>query len=60
MKKFVRFDWDQYYPGGGLGDVTDSFDTLEEAIAFKTEMYFDFTQIVDRDTWEVVWDKDDQ
>lgn len=59
MKKYIRFDWEPYYPAGGLGDVSDSFDTLEEAIAYKHEYYSDHAQVVDRDTWEVVWDKDD-
>lgn len=59
MKKFVRFDWDQYYPGGGLGDVSGSYDTLEEAIAANPSRYMDYAYVVDRDTWEIVWDKDD-
>jgi hypothetical protein len=54
-KKFILFLYDQYYPGGGLSDIDDSFDTLEEAKAAALKRYRDFREIVDRDTWEIVW-----
>lgn len=60
MKKFVRFEWGRYYPQGGMHDMTGSFDTLQEA---KDQEYNPFgdhydvpaIQIVDRDSWQVVW-----
>ena len=71
MKKYVIFAWDQYYPGGGLGDLVGDEDDLEAAKAIclankfvyqfgKNEhtMSFDYAQIVDRDTWEVIWDRE--
>lgn len=33
MKRFIAFAYDQYYPGGGMGDFIGSADTLEEALA---------------------------
>lgn len=29
-KKYIVFQYDDHYPGGGLGDITGSFDTLPE------------------------------
>jgi len=51
-KKFVVFCYSQYYPGGGLSDIKDSFDTLEEARTFCLKKREDFMEILDRDTWE--------
>lgn len=52
MKKYVLFTFDDYYPGGGMTDLRESFDTIEDAKAHKT--LSDNMQIVDRDTWELV------
>jgi hypothetical protein len=57
FKKFILFMYDTYYPAGGLGDVRDSFDTLDEAIKAAGARYYDFKEIVDRDTRETVWEK---
>jgi hypothetical protein len=56
-KKFIWFRIYTYYPVGGLGDIKLSFDTLEEAIKHCGigENFYEEDQIVDRDTWEVVW-----
>lgn len=56
MKKYVLFQYYDYYPGGGLGDVTGSFDSLEEAKEAAEKKLQDTNEIVDRDTWEVVWE----
>jgi hypothetical protein len=55
MKKYVLFQYDAYYPSGGLNDITGSFDTVEEAKQKAKEDKTDHTIIVDRDTWEIVW-----
>jgi len=55
MKKYIVFQFDLYYPVGGLNDMRESFDTLEEAEKFCLEDRWDFNHIVDRDTWEIVW-----
>lgn len=50
-KKFIVFQFEQYYPQGGLNDIKGSFDSLEEAIAFIQKNRQDYNQIVNRDTW---------
>jgi hypothetical protein len=57
-KKFIVFAWATYYPGGGLNDISASFDTLEEAKSHAFAQHEDFLRIVDRDTWEVVFSND--
>jgi len=32
MKRFLVFFGSQYYPGGGMNDFMDDYDTLDEAI----------------------------
>lgn len=34
VKRFVVFWIESYYPSGGMNDYKDSFDTMEEAIAY--------------------------
>lgn len=50
-KKYIVFHYAQYYPAGGLDDIIGSYDSLDDAK--KTASRGD--QIVDRDTWEIVW-----
>lgn len=33
-KPFWVFEFDNYYPSGGLADISDTFDTLEEAVEY--------------------------
>lgn len=58
MKKYILFVWSIYYPEGGMKDLQDSYDTIEECHkAFsKDSILEDYRrgQIVDRDTWQVV------
>lgn len=53
MKKYILFKFDTYYPGGGMNDLSGSFDTIEKAKASAIDC--DVFQIVDRDTWCVVF-----
>lgn len=53
-KRYLVFCYDQYYPGGGWSDFQGSFETLEEAKAFKPSMNFDYKDIVDLETMEVI------
>ena len=39
MKVWWVFGYDEYYPGGGLGDLRDSFLTEEEAKEFAKSIY---------------------
>ena len=58
-RKYILFQYDQDYPTGGLNDIHNSFDTLNEAIeqVKKDADYLpsDFNEVVDRDTWKIVW-----
>lgn len=58
MKKYILFIWSLYYPHGGMKDLYDSYDTIEECYnAFsgdKTTEDYKQGQIIDRDTWEVL------
>lgn len=63
-RRFLRFDFDHYYPLGGIDDLTGEYETVEEAIAapFRTRLCSSAaeatdpgTQIVDRETLEVVF-----
>lgn len=53
-KRFMVFRCNTYYPEGGLSDVDESFDTLEEAIKFCKERYYDFRYIFDRIEGKIV------
>lgn len=42
MKRYFLFGFDQFYPGGGMGDFEGDFDTFEAMIDFvKNEEYPD-------------------
>jgi hypothetical protein len=48
---------------GGLNDIKGSYDTLQEAKAAIRKLdhaidcpAYDYSEIVDRDTWEIVFD----
>ena len=57
-KKYIVFQWESHQAGsprevmGGLWDITDSFNLLEDALA---SIVCNYAQIVDRDTWEIVY-----
>jgi len=54
MKKYIVFQFHQFYPGGGIGDITGSFDEIDEAKKFINSDPHDYNEIVDRDTWEII------
>jgi len=56
-KKFILMQWYDYYPAGGLGNIVDSFDTLEDAKrnAEENDEPKDNVAVYDRDTWECIW-----
>jgi len=56
-KKFILFQFDTHQAIGGILDIRGSFDTLDEATKVaQSKPLFDYDQIVDRDTWEIVWE----
>ncbi len=48
FKRFMAFQYNTYYPDGGLGDCEASFDTFEEAVEFLKKRYHDFRFVFDR------------
>lgn len=62
MKKYVIFAYYSHDSMGGLNDIVTSVDTRSEALTWLAENYrttgdYDFKEVVDRDTWEVVYEK---
>lgn len=55
FKKYILFQYAQYYPQGGLCDITESFDSIEGAKTYAHENPDNWSEVVDRDTWEIVW-----
>ena len=60
-KRYLVFAFSDYYPGGGLGDVRDSFNELDKGIEFATgdDVSSDYRYIYDRIDGVVVWDWDE-
>ena len=58
-KKYILFQFDTYYPSGGIADITAKSDSLDELKKKAAEDYHDWAYIVDRDTWQTVWDQDE-
>lgn len=54
-KRFIAYAFDCYYPSGFLGDIVDSFDTLEEAISCVEKTRYDYQGVFDCDERKVVW-----
>ncbi len=66
MKRLIVFSFDQYYPGGGLGDcqyIGDKiaiFESLEEIKKFVPPYgWCDYIQVLDLDTLEIIAGEDD-
>lgn len=55
-KKYILFCYETYHPEGGLNDIHNSYNTLEEAVEILEKMEQDYREIVDRDTWEIIYD----
>lgn len=62
MKKFILFAYDYWYPMGGLKDIAGDFQYLDDAIKFvqTQDLHNDCIHVVDRDTWEIVWNGSDE
>jgi len=55
-KKYILFQFSEFYPCGGMNDLTGSFDTLAEARKQIKLSAYGHSEIVDRDTWTVFED----
>ena len=53
-KKYIVFQFHAEYPSGGLGDITGSFGSIEEAKEFIKNDTLQYNEIIDRDTWEEI------
>lgn len=53
MKRYLVFGINQYYPAGGLDDVEESFDTVEEAVPELGENGMPWSD------WVFLWDRID-
>lgn len=47
-KRYLLFTYSNYYPLGGLCDMSNSFDTEAEAIKYARESVDDYQEIYDR------------
>lgn len=51
MKRYILFQFDSYYPEGGIKDMTGSFDSMDEIKAFIAIAYrYDHAHIFDIQT----------
>lgn len=53
-KRYLVFQYEGYYPAGGLGDLTGSFDTIEVAELYAKRHPSEYNEIADRETLKVV------
>ncbi len=55
MKRYLLFQFNLYYPGGGWSDFKDSYDTVLQAMRAQcnTANNYDYYQIVDSQTGKV-------
>lgn len=66
LKRFVVFEFEQYYPAGGLRDRTAMFDTVEELEKYLSEAergfnYRDYVNVLDlKECREVELDTENQ
>lgn len=54
--KYILFQYADYYPGGGMNDVQESFRTIKEAREYARKHKSDNNEVVNRNTWKIVWD----
>ena len=53
-KKYILFGYGGFRPNGGVEDIEDSFDTIEEAKSAESDRDYEISYVIDRDTWEEV------
>lgn len=59
-KRYLLFRYNSEYPIGGIGDVSDSFDSKSDAIeTCKESSIYNAAYVYDRIAGIVVYDKDD-
>lgn len=67
-KKYILFCFDYAVTEGGLDDIQASFGSIDEAISWMLAntianedviFHWDREYVVDRDTWEIVWEREE-
>ena len=56
-EKYVVFGYDQYYPTGGMNDFKKSFVKREDAIAWLVDSDYDYGEVVEKSSWDIVFTK---
>lgn len=56
-KRFLVFSFENYYPCGGVDDIKDTSDNLEEAISIANEDDGEYVYVFDCDLRKIVYDK---
>lgn len=57
-KRFIRFDYDNYYPAGGADDIVGAYNTFEEATKARPECGVETNRVI-LDTVELrTWYRD--
>lgn len=51
MKRYLVFSYDDCYPSGGIGDLDDFVETIEEARAIKVKQLKEYERV---DIFDVV------
>ncbi len=60
-KQFLLFSFPEFYPSGGLGDITEEFDTEQAARAYIEKNLYNLSEyayLFDCQTRNVIWSKD--
>jgi hypothetical protein len=55
MKRFLLFGADTYYPAGGWGDFSGSYDTFTDALLAGLSDNRDICQVVDSKNGELIY-----
>ena len=57
FNRYMVFAYSDFYPAGGLSDVVDSFDNIEDAEKCFAECGCDYAIIFDRETGVIISDR---
>lgn len=52
LKRYALFEYETFYPGGGMADFIGSTDDLDQALARNKARKLDWCQIIDMTTGE--------
>lgn len=55
LRRFILLQYMHAERADAPSSVTGTFDQIKDAQTFAESQQYDFNQIVDSDTWKVVW-----